>query len=168
MTGRVTDIDRFRGDLPEGSSVLLDTNVLIYHLEGLAPYVELTRSLLERLAETELEGAVSALSVAELLAGPYRTGDEAKVKIARNFVQTLPNTSIASVDAEAADQAARLRSHGLRMPDALILATAIVRRVDAVVTNDPHLELKIEMAPRVLLLDDYCPPDDSGGGQPTF
>ncbi len=152
----VADVRRFRRDMPAGSTVLLDTNVLIYHLEGLSPYAELTRALLEMLATAELEATISTLSVAELLAGPYRSGNEAKVAIAKNFVENLPNTSHADVDLQVADRAAWLRAHGLQMPDAIILATAIVAGVDVVLTNDPGLQLDSPGVPRVSLLDEYC------------
>ncbi len=150
------DVTRFRRSLARLKSVVLDTNVLIYHLEGLAPYLELTRVLITRLGEGELQGVISTVTLAELLVGPYREGDKSRVAVAREFVAGMPNTTLADVDAEVADRAAWLRTHGMRMPDALVAATAVVHTSDAIVTNDPDLKRRIRGLPSILMLDDYC------------
>ena len=153
---RVPDVAGFRDALPDGSTILLDTNILIYHLEGLEPYATLTRALIERLAEADVNAVISALTVAELLAGPYRKGDLGKVKAARRFVEQLPGVLLADLGLAVADRAAWLRGHGLRMPDAVILATGIVHGADRALTNDPGLRREIDDAPQVILLDEFC------------
>lgn len=149
------DRERFLADLREHVTVAADTNVLIYHLEGLAPYVELTEALLTELAAGELRLVVSTIVVAELLAAPYRSGSTTKVATARSFVESLPSTEITEVTLEIADRAARLRAQSLRMPDALVMATTLAREAGALVTNDPAFRRKIKGGPKLFLLDDY-------------
>jgi predicted nucleic acid-binding protein len=150
------DVSRFLRDLAQYETVALDTNVLIYHLEGLIPYVDLTRATFTALAEGDLSAVISTLTVAELLVGPYREKGDAKVGLAREFVSEVPGGTLAEVTFDVADRAAWLRTHGLRTPDAIILATAVVHGCDAVLTNDPALRRSIPGVPPVLLLDDYC------------
>ncbi len=71
-------------------------------------------------------------------------------------MEGLPGTTLADVTVSVADRAAWLRTHGLRMPDAVVLATAVVHGNDAVLTNDPTLRRDIAGVPPVVLLDDYC------------
>jgi predicted nucleic acid-binding protein len=149
------DVRRFRDDLSKYGIVALDTNVLIYHLEGLHPYVDLTRALIVQLTSAGLEGIVSAVSLAELLVGPHRQGDPGKVAAARDFVLGLPNATLIEVGADVADRAARLRAEGLRMPDALIAASGIEGGAEAIISNDPRLRREIDGLPAVILLDDY-------------
>jgi predicted nucleic acid-binding protein len=103
-----------------------------------------------------MSAVISTLTVAELLVGPYREKGEAKVGPAREFVSEVPGGRLAEVTFDVADRAAWLRTHGLRTPDAIILATAVVHGCDAVLTNDPALRRDIPGVPPVLLLDDYC------------
>lgn len=133
-----------------------DASVLIYHLEGLAPYSDLTGELLTRVADGSLRLVVSVLTAAEVLAGPYRSGAGAKVEQATAFVIGLANTDLVDVTFAIADRAAWLRAYGLRMPDALVMGTALVRGADVLLTNDSGFRRPIPGAPRVLLLDDYC------------
>lgn len=155
---RRPDVERFLRELTRYDKVAIDTNVLIYHLEGMMPYVELTRALITQLAEGRLHAVVSVITLAELLVGPHRGGDSRQVALAREFVEGLPYTLLAEVDAQTADRAAALRTQGLRMPDAIIVATAIVHDAGAVISNDPGLRRPASQEPPVLLLDDYCPP----------
>jgi predicted nucleic acid-binding protein len=150
------DVTRFLRDLTRYETVVLDTNILIYHLEGLGPYVDLTRAAFTALAEGELSAVISTLTVAELMVGPYRDKDDGKVGLAMEFVSEVPGGKLVDVTFDVADRAAWLRTHGLRTPDAIILATAVVRECDAVLTNDPALRRDIAGVPPVLLLDDYC------------
>jgi predicted nucleic acid-binding protein len=149
------DVERFRNDLAEISSVALDSNVLIYHLEGLSPYVELTTVLIAQMAAGQLQAVISTVSVVELLVGPHREGSKRKVKAAREFVEALPQGAISSIDLVVAAAAAPLRARGVRMPDALILATAVVAEADAVITNDRRLKSPQAGIFRIFLLDDY-------------
>lgn len=153
------DLPRFRTELGRLGTVVLDTNVLIYHLEGLVQYTDLTAALVASLAEGDLEGIVSTVTLAELLAGPYRDGEPEKADAARSFVEGLPNTRLGDVTPEIADRAAWLRPRGFRMPDALILATAMVHSADAVVTNDPDLRHRIRGLPGPIVLDDFLTSD---------
>lgn len=150
------DVPRFLADLGGHAVAAADANVLIYHLEGLAPYSDLTSGLLTRVSEGSLRLVVSVLTAAEVLAGPYRSGAGAKLEQATAFLMGLANTDLADVTFAIADRAAWLRAYGLRMPDALVMGTTIVRGADVLVTNDPGFQRPIPGAPRVLLLDDYC------------
>ena len=81
-----------------------------------------------------LEMAASAF--AECLVGPYRRG-KASVEIVRSLFERLP-ISIVALDSEIAASAARLRAQhpGLRLPDALVIATAIIGSADRLLTTD--------------------------------
>ncbi len=150
------DVRRFLDDLSPHHLAIADANVLIYHLEGLSPYADLTSELLVYLSSGSLHLVVSTLTAAEVLAGPYRVPDRAKVEKATAFLTTLPNTELHDVTFAVADRGAWLRTYGLRMPDALVMGTALVRGAELLLTNDPVFLRTIPGAPKVLLLDDYC------------
>ncbi|MDQ7857240.1 MAG: PIN domain-containing protein [Armatimonadota bacterium] len=153
------DLRRFARDLASLRVGVVDANVLIYHLEELAEYSDLTAAIVDRAARGGCRIVMSALTVAEVLAGPYRETDTRKVERAANFLTGIPNGEIADLTLAVADRAAWLRRFGLRMPDAVVMATAITSRADAILTNDPVFRKQIPGAPRVMLLDDY-----TGGG----
>jgi predicted nucleic acid-binding protein len=78
-----------------------------------------------------------ASAFAEALVGPARRGRDAVGEITR-FVHRLP-IEIVPLDEEIALAAAQLRArHGgrLKLPDALVVATAEVLDVDVLVTSD--------------------------------
>ena len=107
------------------------------------------------MAAGELRAVVSPVSVVELLVGPDREGSQRKVKAAREFVEGLPHGEIDPVDLAVAAAAAPLRARGMRMPDALILATALVADAEAVTTNDRRLRSHRVERLGILLLEDY-------------
>jgi predicted nucleic acid-binding protein len=78
---------------------------------------------------------VSAVTYAEILTGAG-LGHHARSSV-RGFFEQLVD-EIHAVDRAVAERAADLRSHkpALKMPDALILATADLHGVDLVVTGD--------------------------------
>ena len=67
---------------------------------------------------------------------------------------TFPNLTIRDVDAEVAERAAELRARSkLRPPDALQVATCLVERGRAFVTNDERLRSIEE--PEIIIMKDY-------------
>ena len=79
---------------------------------------------------------MAASALAECLVGPARRGDAA-INTVRDVVDRLPIAVIA-LDIEVAIMAARLRaSHrSLRLPDALVIATAIEGAANRLITTD--------------------------------
>ncbi len=81
--------------------------------------------------------AVPASALAEAMVSPARDG-ESSVTAIRAFIERLPLV-VAELDIETAVVAARLRArHGqkLRLPDALVIATAIRREAAVLLTTD--------------------------------
>jgi predicted nucleic acid-binding protein len=80
---------------------------------------------------------ISAITVAEVLAGPLARKHEALAERYRQVLTASPGWSVVPVDAELAASAARARArYRLRLPDALQLATAIHSGSYARVTRD--------------------------------
>ena len=80
-----------------------------------------------------------ASAYAECLVAPYRRGDDA-VALVDRFLDALP-ARVEPADRAIARAAARLRAqHGptLRLPDALVIATALARDAASVLTTDTH------------------------------
>ena len=78
-----------------------------------------------------------ASAYAECLVAPHRRGPDA-VGVVDRFLDALP-ARVEAADRAIAGAAAALRAaHGtaLRLPDALVIATAIVRGADRILTTD--------------------------------
>jgi predicted nucleic acid-binding protein len=86
---------------------------------------------------------------AECLVSPYRRGPEA-VAVVDQFVDALP-ARVEPVSRVIASAAAELRARhagALRLPDALVVATALVFGADRLITTDagwPALPLLVEL-----------------------
>lgn len=81
--------------------------------------------------------AVPASTLAESLVSPARDG-ESSITAVREFIERLP-LAIVELDRDVAIVAARLRArHGqkLKLPDALVVATALRHGADVLVTTD--------------------------------
>jgi predicted nucleic acid-binding protein len=71
-------------------------------------------------------------------------------------VQSLPNTRLVPTGYDIAREAARLRAgYGLRVPDALLLATALREDAQAFLTNDTKLRRLKAEGLIVMVLADY-------------
>lgn len=135
-------------------SAYLDTNVLIYHLEDVAPYVELTQIILENIISKKFTGHTSVLGIMELNVGLYQQGKTEKVVAQTALLSQIPGFFIHPVDLITADKAAQIRA-GLRFkpPDAIHAATCLVAQCDAFIGNDKAFA---KLKTRYIHLDDYC------------
>lgn len=114
----------------------LDAGIVIGVLDSYDAHHSAASSVLrEALAHGhQLEMAASAFG--ECLVGPSRRGPAA-VAVVRELFQRVP-ISVVALDADTAAAAALLRAThpSLRLPDALVIATASQRSADQLLTTD--------------------------------
>lgn len=121
-------------DLPDAALVLVDSAPIIYLLEGHPKLASRFRPLFEAHASGRLRFAVTTVSVAEVLVGPMRAGDEALV---RRYRAILESWQPVTLDVDIAESAARLRvAFGLKLADAVQAASALAINAAALVTHD--------------------------------
>ena len=123
--------------------IALDTNILIYFLEGIEPQASKTEKILNCFMKAQDEGIISTITIAEILTGFYKANNHEsadKVKKLLNDL-TINSFKIVPVTFEIADLAAKLRAQrGGRLPDALIVATALNQSADAVYSEDKDFQ----------------------------
>ena len=114
----------------------LDAGVLIGFLDGSDAHHDAARRVLEDAVAGADRLEVASSALAEALVGPARRGDDA-VAVVLDLVERLP-VVVVPLDVTIAGAAARLRARhrSLRLPDALVIATAAVRHADLLVTTD--------------------------------
>ncbi len=93
--------------LPEQALLLVDSAPIIYFLEGHPTLGPRFNALFEAHAAGQLRFAVTTLTIAEVLTGPLRSGDEA---LARRYRAILESWQPVDLDVDIAESAARLRS----------------------------------------------------------
>lgn len=146
---------RFRERLEEASLVHVAPRPLASHLVGRDRYVELTRLLFDVLAEGEVRGQTSALTLYQLLAEPYRRGDEEEARRAGDYLTAVRGLEQVSVTAGLARQAARVRARlGGRTERAVQIATALDAGADLYLDLDSGL--RRIAGTEVLDLEDYA------------
>ena len=115
-----------------GRLAVVDSSVLIAFLDPDDAHHKAARTALSR-GEAEL--AVPATVFAEVLVRPRRIGEGEAARIER-FFDELP-IEVRPVDREIAGIAARVRAEsGLRLADALVVATAEALGAESVLTAD--------------------------------
>lgn len=110
--------------------ILLDTNALIYYLQG----DKYCATVIDRLRRKEKDIGISTITETEIFSFPELSGVEMlKISVWIENIQIIP------VDSVIAREAARVRrKYRLLTPDAIIAATAIVYGVP-VVSRDKGL-----------------------------
>jgi predicted nucleic acid-binding protein len=114
----------------------LDAGVIIAFLDADDVHHDTARSALAEALDRTERLSIAASALAECLVGPARRSPQA-VEIVRALIERLP-VSVVDLDAEIATQAARLRARhrSLKLPDALVLATAQQSGADLLITTD--------------------------------
>ena len=120
--------------LTGGALVLVDSAPIIYTLEGHERFAARFAPLFQRHALGELTLAVTTITIAEVLTGPLKAGEEA---LAKRYRAVLDAWQVVDLSSDIAESAARLRGkYALKLPDAIQLASALAINADALVTHD--------------------------------
>ena len=126
---------------------ILDAGVVIAVLDSNDVHHGAARTALTDARSRGEDLAVSASAYAEILVGPFRQGAAAASKV-DEFLAALP-ARVEPATREIAASAARLRAqHGpkLRLPDALVVATAVELSAVLLLTTDagwPPLPVRV-------------------------
>lgn len=123
--------------------IALDTNILIYFLEGIEPYATKVEKLLNSFMKGENHGIISTINIAEVLTGFYAARDEKRATKTKSLLQDLIHNSfeIVPVTFKIADLAASLRAkRGGKLPDAIIAATAIHQGANLIYSQDENMQ----------------------------
>jgi predicted nucleic acid-binding protein len=143
--------------LPASGLVYVDTQILIYTVERHTVYEPLLRSVWQAAGLGTIEVTSSELALMETLVRPLKTGDTA---LQADYERALCGTDLRllPITLPILREAARLRATftGLRTPDALHAATALLSCCVLFLTND-HDFLRIPGLP-VALLDHSLTP----------
>jgi predicted nucleic acid-binding protein len=148
-------MERFRQRLAGHTLLGLDTSVFIYHLEAHPHYQPLTHELLTGIQAGKQTGVTSTVTLMELTVRPWQVARPAVAREYEALLVHFPNLVLADVTRNVARRAAQLRAlHNIRPADALQVATALVHRATAFVTNDRQLaRLAAELD--VMILADF-------------
>jgi len=134
----------------------LDTAIFIYHLEAHPQYQPLTQELLAGIQAGRHAAIISMVTVMELTVRPWQVGRPAVAREYEALLVHFPHLTLADVTRDVARRAAQLRArYRLRPADALQVATALVHRATAFVTNDRRLA-RLEPVLDIIILDDFA------------
>lgn len=123
--------------IPHGAIVVVDSAPIIYYLENHSKFAERFAPFFEAAENGELEIAISAITLAEVLAGPLQHANELLAAQYERALTAATGWRVVPVNQQVAVQAARLCTvYKLRLPDAIQVATAVIAGAHALITHD--------------------------------
>ena len=156
--------------LAAGISLVVDSSAVLAYLAGDELASTPARQVLDDFIRPGRNpGSISSLTVTETLVRPFERAESGALGTVEAFLRQFPNLEVVPVNYAVAREAARVRARTrLPTPDAIILATAIVRGAGALVGNDERWRSALEKlgVPMVLcILADYAPRDAAESAQ---
>ena len=134
MATRARALAPLWGGLSEGATVLVDTAPWIYLLEDHAEFAPHFLGLFEAAERGQIQLALSTVTLAEVLTGPFKAGQTA---LAKRYETALGAYQVVPLSAAIASLAAQLRvQYRLKLPDAVQLASALEIGAAALITHD--------------------------------
>ena len=117
--------------------MVVDTAPVIYLLEGNERFLPRFLPLFRAAEAGDLRISITAITLAEVLAGPYKAGKDALADRYEGALREGLGWKVVDITAEIASRAARLRGrYALRLPDALQLACTLALGAHALATHD--------------------------------
>ncbi len=125
------------GAFPPNAQITVDSAPIIYFLEDHPRLAARFARVFDAAAKGELSIFVSTITVAEVMAGPFKAGNDILAAQYHEALRGSRNWAIVPVTEEIAILAARIRAiRKLRLPDAIQVATAVATGSVALVTHD--------------------------------
>lgn len=125
------------------SLIFWDTMIFVYLMEDNAKFAPRVRKLREHMIKRGDQLCTGALTLGEILVGPYESRDQPLVSRYKALLRR-PIVEVLDFTAEAADHYARIRAdRGISRGDAMQLACAASANVDLFLTNDHRLQSKV-------------------------
>jgi predicted nucleic acid-binding protein len=122
-------------------TVVLDTNILLNAKNVDEQYSTHSLQILDAVEDGLIQGVISIISITELCTGYYFKKDR---KGKEEFLAHLISTRgfvVADLDLGIADEAAKIRADaGLKLPDAVIIATGLAKGAQYIVTHNKELK----------------------------
>jgi predicted nucleic acid-binding protein len=142
------DAESFQGDY-----VYLDSNVFIYAVEGFEKYAALCSIILDSIEEMRTHAITSELTLAEVLVLPLKEGNGTAVAKYEGLIKSQYDLKLIPISRDILREAARLRaSTGIKIPDAIHVATALAHGAEFIFTADRGLRAPAPL--RVVTLDE--------------
>ncbi|MCL4437402.1 MAG: PIN domain-containing protein [Thaumarchaeota archaeon] len=124
-----------------GITAVLDTNIFLNVKNREKPYYTSSRQVLDAADDGQIHAIVSAVSIAEMCSGYHSARDEqGKEEFITHLVSSQTFT-IVNLDLKVADAAGMIRAEtGLRLPDAIIVASGLAKQAIYIVTHDEEFK----------------------------
>ena len=135
-----------------GKKVLIDTNVIIYLTDTVAPYDVLSRRLFEMIENGDVTAVISIISVGEVMQGPLKNGFDHAATEVKDYLLNFPNLYCEELTKEILDIVGgdrRISWSKVRTVDSLIIASALKNNVNKIISNDKHFK---QALPKELLI----------------
>ena len=123
-----------------GPRVYLDTNIVIYIVEGYERYAPTLKALLAALDAGEIAAVTSELTLAEALVKPLRDQNATSSAAYRKFLRPRAPLQTLPVSRQILEAAAGIRAtNSISLADAIHLASCVSAACDSFLTNDESL-----------------------------
>lgn len=135
--------------------ITIDTPFLIYHLEDVKPYSEITTVILDNIGKNNSMINLSLISYSEILVGVFKSLDPEFEKQYRFFFGNNPYINIVDFKFELAEQAAKVRMEtDLGLADSIIIATALKMKSECLISNDKGMLKARDLGVSIVLLEE--------------
>ncbi len=124
-----------------GQKIYLDANIIIYLLEGFEPFAPTLSRLLEAIELGQVTCITSEMTVAEVLVRPFKQEATDLIKIYMDALNDKRLVALQPITYQTLTDAAFARAEtGMKLPDAIHVATAIQNGCDIFLTNDKGIK----------------------------
>ena len=129
-------------ELRKGLRLFVDTAPIIYFIEEHPAYIDEVSDIFNKTAEGTVQVVTSVITLIEVLAKPYKFGQDDIVDVYKDFFSNSKGFSVMSIDTGIAELTAKIRAEfGFKVPDALQLAIFEHYDCEYFVTNDKQLKV---------------------------
>ena len=122
-----------------GMIITLDTNIFLNVKNKEEPFYRFSKSILEAIEDgnKDIEALVSVITITELCVGYYKNNELIEKDEFISGLSSNKNYKILKYDLNIAEKTAEIRSKiNLKLPDCVIIATALVEDSNILITND--------------------------------
>ena len=124
-----------------GKKIYLDANIIIYLMEGFEPCAPILSSLLEAIEAGQITCVTSEMTVAEVLVRPFKQDATDLVKTYIDALNDIRLLTLQPIAYQTLMDAAFARAKtGMKLPDAVHVATAVQSGCDVFLTNDKGIK----------------------------